>query len=296
MFKRYVCSFLLFLSILFCLSFSRQSDEIEVIRVTPNLYKFHRFPVSFLAYMGDDGVLLSDMADIISKEQLQLELKKLGNDNVKYIINTHWHHDHTFGNKLFGKSSTIISHESVLKWLSKDQELMGDTYKAFPEYALPDITFTNNMKLYFNAETIELTHLPNCHTDGDIIVFFKDSNILHIGDIIISDFMFPSVDIERGGSVRGLARGLQEIIKIMPENVRIITGHIKNDYSIEDLKKHREMILATIDIVDQSIKKGLSLEDMKRLEILKNWKNWETPVTKCNDWLEYIYYDITVKK
>ena len=287
---------LLIFSLLFCFSFSRQSTEIEVIQVTPVLYKFHKFPVSFLALIGDDGVLLSDMADIISKEHLQAELKKLGNDNVKYIINTHWHHDHTFGNKLFGESAAIISHESVLKWLSKDQILMGDQYKAFPEYALPDITFSNSMKLYFNDETVELIHLPNCHTDGDIIVYFRDSNILHVGDIIISDFMFPTVDIERGGSVRNLEKGLQKIIKVMPEDVRIVTGHIKNDYTIEDLKKHREMILATIDIVDRSKSEGLNLEDMKRSEILKNWKTWESPITKCSDWIEYIYYDLTSNK
>ena len=292
--RKLLCLIVIFLFC--CMCFSQQNKKIEIIRIAPNLYKFHRFPSSFLALVGTEGVLLSDMADVISKEQLVTELKKLGNNNIKYVINTHLHHDHTYGNKLFGKNAIVISHKRVERWLSEDQELMGETFSAFPEYALPDLMFSSGMTLYFNRETIELFHLPGGHTDGDIIVYFKNANVLHVGDIVISDFMFPVIDINRGGSVRQLAENLQKIIETMPRDIKIIPGHIKGEYTINDLRKIKDMIDSTIEIVDLSIKDGKSLEKIKESMVLRKWKSWESPIIKCENWIEYIFHDLTKVK
>ena len=138
--------------------------------------------------------------------------------------------------------------------------------------------------------------MPGGHTDGDIIVYFKNANVLHVGDIVISDFMFPVIDINRGGSVRQLAENLQKIIETMPRDIKIIPGHIKGEYTINDLRKIKDMIDSTIEIVDLSIKDGKSLEKIKESMVLRKWKSWESPIIKCENWIEYIFHDLTKVK
>lgn len=296
--KKNVIFTLLILTI-FCINLEATQTKsterkFEVKKLGNNLYKLFIFPVSVVASVGPDGVLLSDAAYESTAQMLLFELKKLGNNNIKFIINTHWHHDHTGGNKIFGKEAVIIAHYNVTSCLSKDQILFGEIYKAYPEYARPDVTFDGKLKIYFNNSIIEIIPLPGGHTQGDVIVYFRNSNVLHIGDIIFAD-MFPVIELENGASIKQLTENLQKIIEIMPAKVKIIPGHGR-DYTIEDLKKYRRMIFKTIDIVKEEMLKGKSLEEMKKENILKDWENWGIGPIKCNDWVEMIYKSLSKNK
>jgi cyclase len=275
------------------LSFSQTKlPEIDVRALSPNLYRFSCGVNNWIVVIGPDGVLLSDSAPEIYAEAMKSKLKKLGNDDVKFIINTHWHHDHTGGNLLFGKEAIIIAHQNVRDQLLKKQEisLFSEKFKAYPEYACPNLMFSSGIKIYFNGEEIEVIHMPNGHTAGDAVVYFRNANVLHIGDLYVSGH-FPSVDYEHGGNVKQLAENLKTIIAMMPSDVTIISGHLQ-DGSLEDLKQYHNMLISTLEIVNEAIQKGRNLEEMKKAQILNEWEDWGKHVT-CDMWIETIYRCLT---
>lgn len=266
-----------------------------MICLSDHLYKLQIGHVSVVASIGPDGVLLSDTGFESTAVQLKSNLEKLGGHHIRYIINTHWHSDHCNGNKVLGKeAAVIIAHENVLKTLSEDQFLTvfwQEEHKAFPEYARPNLTFSHRLTVYFNNEQIEIIHFPNGHTDGDAIVYFKKANVLHLGDLLFS-IGFPAIDFEHGGNVEQLAINLQKIIDMMPANVTFIAGHGPT-YTLEELKKYREMILSTVAIVKKEITKGKTLDEMKKDKILTGWEKWSYGPHDCNSWIEIVYHSLT---
>ena len=266
---------------------STKAPPTKVKKFTDNLFEITLVPVNTLASVGEDGVLIVDANYIEYSKYLKAEIKKLGKEKVDYIVNTHWHFDHCGGNKYFGKEAKIIAHPDVKKFLSRDELLLGDTQKAYPEYALPQITFNTEYDMFFNGDSIKIISVPGGHTSGDAIVYFKNANVVHIGDIIFADEL-PFIDIDHGGNVFTLADNIQKIIDIMPEDVKIIPGHGR-EYSIIDLKDYRDMVLKTSDIVTKEILKGKSLDEIKKANVLKEWKDWGKSFS-CEDWIEYIFY------
>ena len=271
------------------LSFSQNKlPEIDVSALSSNLYRFSCGVNNWIVLIGPDGVLLSDSAPDIYAEAMKSELKKLGNDDVKFIINTHWHHDHTGGNLLFGRDATIIAHSSVREDLAirKQISLFDEFYKAYPDYALPNIAFTTDLKIYFNGEEITIKHFPNGHTGGDAVVYFKNADVIHLGDMVVIDH-FPSIDFDNSGDVEQLVENLKIIISEMSSDTRIITGHL-NDANKQNLIEYCNMMQSTIEIVKAKMKMGASLKDMKEKEILKDWNDWGKHIT-CDMWIETIY-------
>lgn len=278
------------------LSFSQEKlPEIEVTRLSDYLYKLMIGPVSVVASIGPDGVLLSDTGFESTGMLLKSTLEKLGGRHIRYIINTHWHSDHCNGNKVLGNDAVIIAHENVRKTLSEDQVLTvfwKEKQKALPEYARPNLTFKERMNVVFNDEQIEVIHFPYGHTDGDAIVHFKKANVVHMGDLLFSNG-FPAIDFEHGGNAERWAINLQKIIDLMPADVKLIAGH-GPDYTIEKLKKYREMMLSTVAIVKKEIGKGKSLDEMKKDNILTGWGEWASGFHSCNEWIEIVYHSLTL--
>ena len=138
--------------------------------------------------------------------KIKAAISKLTDKPIKFVINTHWHGDHTGGNENFGESGAmIISHDNVRKRLSTEQflEHFNITVPALSEKGLPIITFSDNMTIYQNGDEIKIMHLDNGHTDGDSAVYFTKNNVIHVGDGF-SDKAYPFIDIRGGGSIDGL--------------------------------------------------------------------------------------------
>ena len=166
--------------------------------------------------VGDDGTLIIDDQYAPLAERIQVALDGLGGDKPRLILNTHVHGDHTGGNAHFGVSGTIIAHDNV-----RIRLLEGDPERT----ALPLVTYAEKVTVHFNDERIELIHLPSGHTDGDSVVWFRNANVIHMGDHLFVD-RFPYVDVTgSGGTVRGFMRNLATVLEMVPDDVRVIPGH-----------------------------------------------------------------------
>jgi len=275
-----------------CVLAGTDDETAEVTRVGQNLYKLRFDNINLIASVGPDGVLLSDTAFENIADELRAELIKLGNDDVKIIINTHWHSDHTDGNKAFGRRATIIAHRNVRKRLSQKQvsDYWGEEHDPLPEYARPNLTFSDKLAIHFNGEDIEIIHFPNGHSDGDVIVYFKKAGVVHLGDLLFSDG-FPAIDFENGGNPVMWAKNLQRIIASMPKDVKFIAGHGR-DYTVEDLTEYHDMIRSTVKIIHNAMVHGKSIEEMKKARILKRWAKWGKEMFPCDKWIEMVYHSL----
>jgi len=270
-------------------SFSQNKlPEIEVKALSSKLYKFSCGVNNWLVLTGPDGVLLSDSAPETYAEAMKLQLRRLGTDDVKIIINTHWHHDHTGGNLLFGKGATIIAHHSVREDLAmkKHVSIFDEYFEAYPNYALPNLTFSTGVKIYFNEEEIEIKNFSNGHTGADAVTYFKNANVIHVGDLAVMDH-FPPIDIDNGGDVEQLIDNLRIIISGISSDTKIVTGHLR-DATKQDLIAYCDMLLTTVEIVKEKMKMGAGLKELQEKEILRDWENWGKHIT-CDMWIETIY-------
>jgi cyclase len=221
-------------------------------------------------------------------------LKKISRrGKLRYILNTHWHGDHTGGNSKLGKNATIIAHKNVRKRLMKKQKNFFGKSPVQPKSAWPVITFDYSLTVHFNGETIKMSHYPHGHTDGDGVVYFKKSNVLHMGDHFFNG-IFPFVDLNSGGNVLSYARNVGAIIRKMPRNVIIIPGHgaLSN---LKELKVFHRMLIGTIQHVRKRMLAGKSLRTMQKEGLPKKWKSWGKGFIKEKVWIRFIQTSIIRK-
>jgi cyclase len=215
------------------------------------------------ASVGSDGILLvDDMFKSVTPKLLR-ELKKI-NDNaaVRLVINSHFHGDHIEGNSVLSHSSIIIAHENVRK------RLLAKGSWVAPD-ALPVVTFSDKLTIYFNGEEIDLFHLANGHTDSDVFVYFNNSKVIHMGDTFFYG-MFPAVYKEGGGNVMQLIANLEKILGEIPADVKVIPGHGALA-SKTDLANYVAMLKETTGLVSAGIKAGKSLQQLQKENVLQKY-------------------------
>src|SRR5688572_11954382 len=212
--------------------------QIKATKVAGNVYMLEGRGGNIGVSVGSDGILIVDDQFAPLAEKIKAALKTLGEGKLKFVLNTHWHSDHTGGNVVFGPEAPIIAHDNVRQRLATEQksEVFKSTTPASPKEALPVITFGQSLSVHFNGEEIKVIHYPRGHTDGDSVIFFNGSNVVHMGDNFFAG-RFPFVDLESGGSVEGLIKNIGEVIAKLPAGVRIIPGHGPIS-SADDLKTY----------------------------------------------------------
>jgi glyoxylase-like metal-dependent hydrolase (beta-lactamase superfamily II) len=262
------------------------SVEITSQHVAGNVYMLQGSGGNIGVSVGADGVLIVDDQFAPLAGKIRGALKELSPGKLKFILNTHFHGDHTGGNVEFGPEAPIIAQTNVRKRLMGGQGLPGPT-DAVPDEAWPVITFDESLSVHFNGEEIQVAHLPHGHTDGDSIIRFTESNVIHMGD----DFFnggFPFVDIEHGGDVAGLTRNIAHVLETLPADVRIIPGH-GNVASPGDLRAYHRMLIETTEIVRKQMLSGRGLEAIKEAGLSEEWRSWGTGFISTDRWLETIY-------
>lgn len=293
--------FLLLTIVLLCaVSAYAQTDfskvEIKATKVAGNVYMLQGAGGNIGVSVGDDGLLIVDDQFAPLADKIRAALKGIADKKLRFILNTHWHGDHTGGNVAFGPEATIIAHDNVRKRLATEQKstVFNSTTPPSPKEALPVITFDNSLSVHFNGEEIRAIHYPQGHTDGDSVIFFSSSNVVHLGDDFFAG-RFPFVDLESGGTVEGLTRNIGQIIEKIPAGAKLIPGHGPIS-TLDDLKSYHRMLQQTTEIVRQKITAGKTLDQVKTEGLPAEWAPWGTGFIKTDRWVETIYKSLTAKK
>lgn len=273
---------------------SRQDVKITTEKVGGNIYVLYGQGGNIGVSTGTDGILMVDDQFAPLADKIKAALKDLGSTNVpKFLINTHWHGDHTGGNEIFGANSTIIAHSNVRKRMLETTMFMGQRREPSPAVALPILTYEDSVTVYFNGEEIRAVHYPNAHTDGDTVLFFTKSNVVHMGDHYFAG-RFPFVDLESGGSVPGLIENVGNLIKIIPADARIIPGHGKVT-DLAALKAYHQTLSESIEIIRKKMKKE-TLEQIKKEGLPEKYKDYGSGFIKTDAWIETVYKSYTPMK
>jgi glyoxylase-like metal-dependent hydrolase (beta-lactamase superfamily II) len=272
--------------------------EIKATKISGNVYMLEGAGGNIGVSIGDDGILIVDDQYAPLAEKIKAALQKLGEGKLKFVLNTHWHGDHTGSNAAFGTEVPIIAHDNVRKRMSTEQksEFFKRTTPASPKEALPIVTFNQSLTVHFNGEEIRAIHFPQGHTDGDSVIFFTKSNVVHMGDDFFAN-RFPFVDLESGGSVQGLIKNIGDVMAKLPADVKLIPGHGPIS-TIDDLKSYHHMLLTTTEFVRKKMTAKKSLAQIKKEGLPEEWKSWGTGFISTDLWLEIIYksYSTTPSK
>jgi len=268
--------------------------EIKATKVAGNVYMLEGAGGNIGVSVGDDGIVIVDDQFAPLAPKIQAALKNITPKPVKFVLNTHWHGDHTGGNEQFGALAPIIAHENVRKRLgSESKGPNGQVRPPAPKGALPIITFNERLTVHINGEDIRAIHFPKGHTDGDAIIFFTKSNVVHMGDDFFSG-RFPFIDLSSGGSVRGLIANLDKVIPEIPAGAKIIPGHGPLS-TIDDLKKFASMMKETTALVQAGIKAGKTLDQLQKEKVLGKFESWGSGSIKADRFTEILYNDLTAK-
>ncbi len=273
--------------------------QMKVTHVAGTVYMLEGSGGNIGASVGEDGIVIVDDQYAPLAEKIRAALKGIADKPVRFVINTHYHGDHTGGNALFSETSTVIAHDNVRKRLENGSVAgtggaMHLEQKAQPKAALPIITFDHSATVHLNGEDIRALHFPSGHTDGDSVIFFPKSNVVHMGDDFVT-YGFPFIDVTSGGSAAGMIDALEKIIPQLPPDVKVIPGHgpVSN---LDDVRKYVTMLKDTSAVVQKALKQGKTLEQMKQEKILEPWQKWSGSFIKTDDFIETLYYDMTGKK
>ena len=210
---------------------------------------------------GEDGVLMIDSQYAPLTEKIRAAVDAISDQPIRFLINTHWHSDHTGGNEnLAKKGAVVFAHENVRKRMSTNQSIFGNDVPASSKAALPVVTFDQGMTFYLNGNEIELLHIPHAHTDGDVLVHFPKPDVLHTGDIYFEG-MYPFIDLASGGSIDGMIRAVDKVLAMIDEDTIIIPGHgpLSNK---EKLQGYRKMLATIRERVAQHLNDGKTLEEI----------------------------------
>ena len=273
--------------------------QIKVTKVAGNVYMLQGSGGNIGASVGDDGIVIVDDQYAPLAEKIQAALKGITDKPVRFIINTHYHGDHTGGNVYFQKQAPIIAQDNVRKRLESGgaagngSSVHRDVKPAAKE-ALPIITFDHDMTVHLNGEDIRALFFPAGHTDGDSIIFFPKSNVVHMGDDFVT-YGFPFIDVDSGGSINGMIDGVEKVIAQVPPDVKIIPGHGPVS-SLDDVRAYLTMLKATRDVVQQGLKDGKTLDQMKQAKLLDPWKKYSGDFINEDAFLETLYNSLTGQK
>ena len=240
-----------------------QVVQFELERAADNVYMLSGQGGNIGVCVGDDGVFAIDDQFAPLTPRILEEIKKLSEKPVRFVVNTHWHGDHTGGNENLGEAGAIIvAHANVRKRMSEKQfmEAFNRTVEPSPKGALPVVSFEQSITFHWNDETIEVVHVQPAHTDGDSFVHFRSANVLHAGDVFFNG-MYPFIDTGPGGNLEGMIRAVERILERCDGETRIIPGH-GSLASRADLERYHRMLTTVRDRVEPMLRAGRSRDEV----------------------------------
>jgi cyclase len=285
-----ICS-ITFLLLYSHLVIAQEDIKIESIKITDQIYMLTGKGGNIGLLIGKDGTFLIDDQFAPLSEKIMAAIKSVGGNSPKFLINTHYHGDHTGGNENFGKAGTLIfSHDNV-----RDRLLNGSFIPEFnmkrdgvDQVGLPVVTFSKDISFHLNGDTVRAIHIPHSHTDGDSIVHFISANVIHAGDVIFNGF-YPFIDVNHGGSIKGMIAGVKKILILSDENTKIIPGHghLTNTEELDDYLHMLETAYERLRKLKAEGKTAQEAIETKPLADLE--EEWGDGIFTGEKWIEIIF-------
>jgi cyclase len=290
-------------SLLLCFSlFAQEKDyskvEIKAEKVAGNVWMLTGEGGNIGASAGEDGIVLVDDQFAPLSEKIKAAVKKIQDGPIKFVINTHCHHDHVGGNENMGKDgAVIVAHENVRKRMSAEQLVKFFNMKVppFPKKALPVVTFSTDASLHFNDDEILIFHVEPAHTDTDSVVFFKKANVVHMGDLFFAG-LYPFIDIDSGGASQGVIDANKKVLAMIDLQTKVIPGHgpLSDKAGMEAFLK---MLTDCRQNVGQLVAAGKSLKEIQAANPTKDYDaQWGKGFLKPEKFVELLYNDLSRDK
>ena len=268
--------------------------QVTTTQITDSIYLLSGKGGNIGVVKGENHTYMIDDKFADTSKEVSAAIHKLGGSHPEYLFNTHFHGDHTGGNEHFGAGgSTIVAHHNVHKRMAE-----GSTIAAFnmvtppaSDDALPEITYQSDAAFHINGERVLIYHVPNAHTDGDSIIHFEGSNVIHTGDIFFNGF-YPFIDVSNGGSIHGVIDAVNGILDLSDDNTQIIPGHGPMA-SKQDLIAYRDMLVTAVSILKPLKEQGKTAKEAAADDPLFDLEeNWAVGIFNSEKWIEIIYDSI----
>ncbi len=270
--------------------------SIKSIRITDSVYMLTGRGGNIGLSVGEDGVFLIDDQFAPLTDKILAAVAELTDDPIQFVVNTHWHPDHTGGNENLGEAGAIIvAHENVRKRMSTEQFIAAFNNRSppSPAEALPVITFTDSITLHYNGDELRVVHMEPAHTDGDSVIFFRKANVVHMGDTYFNG-MYPFIDIGSGGSIDGMIEAARRVLGQVNDRTKIIPGHGALS-DVRGLRAFVEMLETVRGRVQKLVDEGKSREDVVAARPTRDFDaQWGGGFLEPDKWVG-IVYDGTVK-
>lgn len=268
-------------------------DEVKInsTEVAKNIHMLTGQGGNIGVFTGADGTFIVDDQFAPLSEKILQAIKSIGGDTPKFLLNTHFHGDHTGGNENFGKKGTlIVSHDNVRKRLADGSFIAAFGMKAPPasKAALPAITFSDDMHFHINGDSVRAVHVANAHTDGDSFIHFGKANVVHAGDIFFNGF-YPFIDATHGGSVRGVINAVDTILSLSNNSTKIIPGHGPLADKAQ-LQAYRDMLSTAYERLLKLKNSGVSVDDaIAKAPLADLEAKWGGVMFNSDKWIKIIY-------
>jgi cyclase len=246
--------------------------EVKSVKITDTTYMLTGAGGNIGLSVGEDTAFVIDDQFAPLTPKITAAIAQITAKPVRFVLNTHWHSDHTGGNENMGKAgAVIVAHHNVRKRMSTDQviDFLNLKTKPDPKEALPVLTFSSDITFHLNGEEIRALHMPSAHTDGDAIVHFTKSDVVHMGDIYFNGF-YPFIDSESGGSADGIVAACDQVLRFATDKTRIIPGHgaLSN---VAELKAYRDVVATVSGRVKALVAQGKTLDEIKAAKVSAEW-------------------------
>lgn len=265
--------------------------EIKTEKLSPTTFVLFGAGGNVGVSVGEDALFIIDDQYAPVSPKILAALKQLSDKPIKFVLNTHWHGDHTGGNENMGKGGAlIVAHDNVRKRMSTEQfiALFKSKVPPSPKVALPVVTFSTDVTFHINGDEVYGFHVPKAHTDGDTVVHFKKSNVIHMGDVFFNGW-YPFIDVSSGGSPEGVIAAADRVLAMSDDNTKIIPGH-GPVAGKGDLKAYRDMLASVSGRVKALMKEGKKLDEIKAAKPSAEFdEKWGKAFIKADAFIEMLF-------
>jgi cyclase len=271
--------------------------QVKTTKVAEGIYMLEGEGGNIGVSAGEDGVFLIDDEFAPLSQKIMGAVKAISERPIRFLMNTHWHGDHVGGNENFGRAGTVIvAHDNVYKRMSVGGAItmLKQTFAPYPKAALPVITFSQSATFHLNGDDVTSTHLPPAHTDGDSFVRFAKANVIHTGDVFAA-YRYPFIDVESGGSVKGILAAIDRMLPVIDDNTKLIPGH-GGLSSKKDVLAYRKMVATVVSRIEPLVKSGKTLQQVidarPTREFDEEWGKFRKPEA----FVEVVYRGLAPKR